>query len=144
MAIDRERLEARSVYVRSQLAALKRIVSSIDAERFAAHPLRPPAARYHLQTAIEALIDIAFHLCAKLLRHAPTDAQDAFARLVAAGVLPKERAGKFREMLRFRNRVVHGYLDVDDLQVYRLILGELDDIEAALVGFEGAAQRAGD
>ena len=53
MAVDRQRVEARLLYIRSRLAALRSMAAGTDAERFAADPLMPSAARYHLQTAIE-------------------------------------------------------------------------------------------
>lgn len=69
--------------------------------------------KYELQTGIQAMIDVAYHLCARALRLGPKDAYDAFERLVSAGVLPRARLVTYRRIIGFRNRVVHGYDDLD-------------------------------
>lgn len=43
--------------------------------------------KYALQTAIEALVDLAYHLCAKLYMHAPADARDALVVLAQQGAI---------------------------------------------------------
>ncbi len=109
-------------------------------EDFSTDPYLPGAARYALQTAIEALIDIAYHLSAKLAQHAPQDAHDAFVTMVREGILDSADLPRYRDMLRFRNRVVHGYLDMDNARIYGMIQGQdLKDIEAILERFEAAA-----
>lgn len=36
--------------------------------------------KYSLQTAVEAMIDLAYHVAAKKFGHAPTDARDALLK----------------------------------------------------------------
>jgi uncharacterized protein YutE (UPF0331/DUF86 family) len=136
VGVDRERLAARFPSVRSQRAARRRLAAGVDAERFAVDPLMAPAALYRLQTAIGSLSDVAYHRCAKALQYAPRDAHDAFAHLVSAGRLPAERAPALRAMVRFRNRVVDGYLDRDARQVFQVLREGLGAIEATLADCE--------
>ena len=143
MAIDLDRVQARATYVRAQVAALRRIAGRMDAAGFVAEPDLPLAALHRLQTAIEALIDLAFHLSAKLAQRAPADAQEAFTILAGLDVLDPASLGRQRAMIRFRNRVVHGYLDVDHSQVFQMMSGaDLADIEDVLARFESAARGA--
>ena len=68
---------------------------------------------YALQTALQAMIDVAYHVCAKAWRTAPKDAYEAFQHLAAHGAIEAARLATYRRMIGFRNRVVHGYEDVD-------------------------------
>jgi uncharacterized protein YutE (UPF0331/DUF86 family) len=47
--------------------------------------------KYSLQTAVEAMIDLAYHVAAKKFGHAPTDARDALRILAEEGIIEKER-----------------------------------------------------
>jgi len=143
MSVQLERVQRRAEYVRTQLRELRRIARDMDLPAFLADPDAPAAVRYRLQTAVEALIDIAFHLSAKMTQHAPQDASDAFATMTRAGILDIGALPRYQQMLRFRNRVVHGYLEVDDEILYGMLTGpDLQDIESALGRFEEAAARA--
>jgi len=69
--------------------------------------------KYELQTCIQAMIDVAYHLSAKVFQTAPQDAYDAFEHLASGGVFPRARLAVYRKMVGFRNLVVHGYESVD-------------------------------
>lgn len=46
----------------------------------------------------------------------------------------------YHQLLRFRNRIVHGYLDVDNGRLYEMMSGsDLDDIEEVLAAFAAVA-----
>lgn len=143
MSVQLERVQRRAEYVRTQVRELRRLASEMDLQAFLAAPDAPAAVRYRLQTAVEALIDIAFHLSAKVVQHAPDDAADAFATMTRAGILDPAALPRHQQMLRFRNRVVHGYLEVDDEVLYGMLTGpDLRDIESVLGRFEEAAARS--
>ena len=84
-----------------------------------------------LQTSIEALIDIAYHLCARLHATAPENGVQAFEILVSHGDLPQDFLRRAVPMVRFRNLVVHGYLPTDPAAVQRIISGHLEDFAVA-------------
>lgn len=143
MGIDAERVRRRSAYVREQVRALRALRKRLTRQAFISDPYLPAAARYQFQTAIEGLIDLAFHLSAKLAQHAPQDAHDAFETMARQAVLNPSDTPAYHQMLRFRDRVVHGYLDVDNDQLYEMMAGKgLDDIEEVLACFEAAASPA--
>ncbi|HDQ70748.1 MAG TPA: DUF86 domain-containing protein [Chloroflexi bacterium] len=52
-----------------------------------------------------------------------------FVVLAEHGVLPDHFMPTLRQMVSFRNRVVHLYWDVDDIVVYRILQENLDDFE---------------
>jgi len=142
MHVDTGRVRQRADHVRTQLTVLRSIATSTDADGFARDRMAAAATRYLLQTCIEALIDIAYHLSAKLAQHAPKTAHDAFDTMVKLRILDEDTLPRHHEMLRFRNRVVHGYLDVEDRRIHAMISGpELDEIATTLARFESAALR---
>lgn len=88
-APEPERIARRAAYVREQMERLRQLAATTDLQSFAAPGTwRAAGARYALQTSIEAVIDLAFHICAKRLQQAPRDARDAFTRLSRAGLIP--------------------------------------------------------
>ena len=123
--IDLERVQTKLDYVEREAAAAAagaarvrqlRVAPAEDLEA-AATMLR--GVKYALQTSIQAMIDVAYHLAAKAFGSAPADAYEAFAVLARRGAIPAARLVPYRQMLGVRNRLVHGYQDVDDEQVLR-------------------------
>ena len=96
-----------------------------------AEKLRDPfvynGAVHLLQTSSEALIDIAYHPCARLHVTAPENGVQAFEILVSHGDLPQDFLRRAIPMVRFRNLVVHGYLPTDPAAVQRIIGDHRED-----------------
>ena len=70
--------------------------------------------KYTLQTALEACIDAAQHVCASEGWGAPSDNADAMLILARHGALDEELATRMAAAVRFRNVLVHLYEKVDD------------------------------
>jgi uncharacterized protein YutE (UPF0331/DUF86 family) len=90
----------------------------------------------HVDT--EGHAPIGGRICGRL-QYPPHDARDAFDCLTAAGPLPADGADRRHQVLRFRNRVVHGYPDVDDRKVFAVLRDDLGDIADTLAALEAAA-----
>ena len=60
---------------------------------------------------------------------APRDYADAFVVLNEQGILPDDFVSIARQMVRFRNRVVHLYWEVDDALVYQILQTNLGDFD---------------
>jgi uncharacterized protein YutE (UPF0331/DUF86 family) len=86
-------------------------------------------ARSRLLTAMEAALNICYHITAKRLQRVPDDYAQCFLLLGEAGLIPSDLAERLSRMARFRNRLVHLYWDIDYGQVYGLITKDLDDLE---------------
>lgn len=82
-----------------------------------------------LQVAIEAMIDIANHVVARLRLGIPKTYAEAFDLLVRAGILPAEGRDTFRAMVRFRNRAVHLYDEVQADEVFSILQEHVGDFE---------------
>ncbi len=85
--------------------------------------------KYTFVTAIEAVVDVAQHLCASQGWGPPRDNGDAIRLLGVHRVLPLDLANSVRRAVGFRNVLVHDYIEVDDgIVLERLAnLGDLDD-----------------
>jgi len=57
---------------------------------------------------------------------------DTFKVMAEAGALDNTFVQQLRNMAKFRNRLVHLYWEVDDVQVYEFLKTRLDDFKAFL------------
>lgn len=98
-------------------------------ETFAANHLYLSTAERMFQVAIQAAIDTGSMILADESYEIPSTYADIFSTLAEIGVLPEGFAGTMIDMVKFRNVLVHLYLEVDSKRVYRYIQEELDDFE---------------
>ena len=82
-----------------------------------------------LQLSIQVCIDIANYLIACLGLRAPDSQENVFAVLGAEGIIPPDLAQRVVGMVRFRNILVHNYLDVDSRLVHRHLSQRLSDFD---------------
>lgn len=127
--VDHERLAALLDRIRREVKALERLAamddSDLDEDLLA-------GAKYRFVVAIEAAIDAGQHvISAKLLPSAHTFAE-VFRVLEDAGLMTEDTAASMRDAARFRNLLVHGYADVNDQQVRRILRSRPRDLAAAV------------
>ena len=93
------------------------------------------SAKHLLQVSIESCLDIAHHIVADGGYRNPEDSYDAFVVLNEEKILPDDFMPTLREMVSFRNRVVHLYWEVGDEVVYSIVQNNLNDFDrfAALI-----------
>ena len=87
------------------------------------------SAKHLLQVSIECCLDIAHHTIADEGYRTPKDSYDSFVVLNEKVILPDEFMLTLRQMVSFRNRVVHLYWDVDNETVYDIVKNNLGDFE---------------
>ena len=95
------------------------------------------ATKYRFVTAIEAVLDVANHLLASELWGPAEDSADSVRHLARHGVLDDELAERLAAAVGFRNVLVHGYVEVDDVRVVANLdrLVDLDDFVAAVTAW---------
>ena len=83
----------------------------------------------NLTLAIQAALDIAYHLCAahEVL---PATSGDAFAQLATRGLIEHDLADRLVRAVGFRNVLVHEYTEVDWKIVMRVIRTDVRDLSA--------------
>jgi uncharacterized protein YutE (UPF0331/DUF86 family) len=118
-------------------ARMERIETDIREERFVVHSL---------QLAIQASLDVAFHIISDEVLGEPRSNREAFALLARHGIFGAELASRLEHMAAFRNVIVHGY-ELVDLQIVRdVVAHRLDDLLGyvlAVDAFIAAAEAQG-
>jgi uncharacterized protein YutE (UPF0331/DUF86 family) len=105
------------------------ILAALPEEAFLQEFTNVESAKRLLQVSIECCLDIAHHIVADEGYRTPADNYDTFVVLSENGVLPNAFMPTLRQMVSFRNRVVHLYWDVDDATVYHIMQSDLGDFE---------------
>ena len=129
--VDLEKIRAKSQIIEANLARLEQLrTQSQDA--FLADFRNVESAKRLLQVSIEAMVDAATHIIARKRLLTPATSGEAFARLGESGLLPQDHVATYFKMVRFRNRLVHMYGEVDDNEVYRMLQMNLGDFRTFL------------
>ncbi len=125
--VIRERLRG----LRSELAYLKSEKHEVRSFQAYAQDARlKRAVERSLQVAIGACLDIGRRLIAREGFRYPEDNADVFWVLAEHGIVPSDLLPRLIDMARFRNVVVHDYVQVDDAIVYGILKKHLGDFEA--------------
>ena len=82
-----------------------------------------------LQLAIQVCMDIGSYLIGQLGLTAPDEAENVFAVLGREGVISRGLARRMVGMVRFRNILVHDYLEIDSHIVYNNLAEALSDFD---------------
>ncbi len=126
--LNPDRIRAKLQDISGSLERLDRF-RTMSREAFLADEDAQDIARSRLLTAIEAALNICFHLSAKKLAQVPEGYAECFLTLGKAGLVEPSLAKRLGTMAGFRNRLVHVYWDVDYGQVYDIIINDLKDLE---------------
>ena len=128
LEVDRDKLRQKIQYIRDALRRLEEIRARGESAYLADSLLQAASIRY-LQTGIEAMIDAANHIVARQGLGLPLTYAQALELLVREGILPRDRNAVYKEMVKFRNRAVHLYDEIDPGEVYRILENHLGDFE---------------
>jgi uncharacterized protein YutE (UPF0331/DUF86 family) len=85
-------------------------------------------AAYTLHIAIQAALDVAAHIVADNRLGEPQNNRELFELLARYGWISHELMGALREMVGFRNIVVHGYERLNAAIVEKILRNDLDDL----------------
>lgn len=127
MVLNEALIRRRFEDIQKSLERLEEI-RALPREAFLADPDRLDLACYRLVIAIEAAVQIGFHVSAQQLHRTPEEYAECFAILGETGMIPAELSERLQQMARFRNVLVHRYWDVDYSRVYDILQSRLDDL----------------
>lgn len=82
-----------------------------------------------LQLAIQVCMDIGNYLIGQLGISVPDEQENVFLALGREGILSADLAKRMVGMVRFRNILVHDYLEIDSHIVYRNLAEDLGDFD---------------
>ena len=114
--------------VRSSLKHLHEL-ERFDRDEFVGNYLISSTVERQFQVAIQAATDIAQIILAERGETVPKNYADAFMLLGQVGVCSAKLAERMVQMAKFRNVLVHLYLDVDTDKVYGALQNSLPDLE---------------
>lgn len=121
----------RAAWVRRMAAGIRALpLDTYDA--FHADPRNAAAAESHLRRALEALLDLGRHVLAKGFGRAVTEYKDVARALAEVGVLHHAHGTLLGHLAGYRNRLVHFYQEVSEIELYEICTGELDDVDTVL------------
>ena len=126
--IDENKVLAKIRVIKENKAKLE-ILKEVPEEVFIKDFEKYDSAKYNLQTAIEAMLDICNHIISRNSYGVPKTNADAFIILCQNGVLNSEMQSTYVAMARFRNRVVHLYEQIDNRDVYKYVVEGIKDID---------------
>jgi len=84
----------------------------------------------NLQLAIQVCIDVAGYIIAYKGLRSADKLENVFEVLGEVGIISPSLASRMVGMVRFRNILVHNYLDIDSTIVHEHLTHQLDDFEA--------------
>ena len=84
---------------------------------------------WYLYIAVQGALDIALKFISRLNLETPETYSDAFKILMQEKIIPAALAKRLMSMAKFRNVIVHMYLEIDLDTVVDIIKNDLDDIE---------------
>lgn len=127
--VDVGKLRAHLDFLRRTVRRLERVKSG-GSDAFLNDEVLQAATIRWLQTAVEAVLDIANHVIAREGLGLPKAYSETIEILVRERVLPPEQRSTLLAMVRFRNRVVHPYDEVSPAEIWRIPDERLGDLEA--------------
>ncbi len=63
--------------------------------------------------------------------------------LLEKGLISHDHVQRYFQMSKFRNKVVHGYMDVEPVQVYATLQQDLDDFQLFFGDIKAIAENEG-
>ena len=125
-----ERITEHFRLLHKYLEYLKEFVKLNEEEFLNSFAIRGVSERY-LQLAIESCLNIGSRILALQQTNtelaAPENYADIFVKLGKLGAFSEEQVIKFVEMAKFRNKLVHGYWEIDPKIVFRILKENIDD-----------------
>ncbi len=117
--------------MRKAVTRLKSL-KSLDKEVFMNDPDKISSAKYNFVIAIETAIDICNHTISQNGYRVPEGYADTFQVMGEQGVFNADFVSRLQDMAKFRNRLIHLYMAVDDELVYDILQSKLNDFKSFL------------
>jgi len=104
-------------------------LAGFSAEEFLADFTKVESAKHLFQVSVECCLDVSNHIIASERLRAPKNYAESFEILAEQGILPKPFLPTLRQIVQFRNRLVHLYWEVDAEIIYEILQKNLDDFD---------------
>jgi uncharacterized protein YutE (UPF0331/DUF86 family) len=129
--LDKNKILSKISFMKKSKSKLEKL-ATLSEDEFLNNFINYDSAKYNLLVMIEAMIDICNHIISRRSFEIPSTSADSIKILVKNNLLPEDEQSVFIAMVKFRNRVVHLYQDIDDKEVYKILNSNLNDIDSFL------------
>jgi uncharacterized protein YutE (UPF0331/DUF86 family) len=126
--VDERVVEARLRKLNAYVAGLRRFRQVTRKEYLSNDDLQAIVER-RLQLAIQVCLDLANYIIAEGRLAVPEREENVFLTLARHGVIAQALAERVKAMTRFRNILVHDYLEIDQGKVYDKLAGGFPDFD---------------
>jgi uncharacterized protein YutE (UPF0331/DUF86 family) len=106
----------------AQLAAFGR-------EEFLSDFTKVESSKHLFQVSVECCLNVSNHIIASKRFRSPKNYAESFEILSEQGIVPKTFLPTLRQMVQFRNRLVHLYWDVDAEVIHEILQKNLPDFD---------------
>jgi len=127
--IDREIIATRLSKLRDALRKLREPAQKPRADYMASETDRA-LAEHFLRLALEAMLDSGNHVIAAEGYRKPLQLREIPLILATEGVLDRDLGDRLARATGLRNRLVHGYADIDHELIRAVLENDLKDLEA--------------
>lgn len=126
--LDQESIRSKIARMRRNLKELRHLVK-LPYKEYVRDIHNTATAERLLQISIEAMLDIGSHIIAEKGLGEPLEYRQVFLILTQAKVLPKKMEENLLAMAGLRNRIVHGYEEIDHKLIHQFLKNNLEDFE---------------
>jgi len=126
MNLDIEKIKKRISEIEESINEINKIVS-INEYEFWKDKRNITSVKYYLLEAIEAVGGIYVHIVAKKFGKGVNSLSECINILEEEEILDKELSSRLKKMIKFRNKLIHKYWEIDDKLVYEYAKNETDD-----------------
>jgi len=124
---DQEKMAKLVSEFRKSVSRLQKL-KELGQQKFLSDPDKIASAKYHFIVVIESSIDMCNHIISRNGYRVPEDYGDTFRVMHEEGAFDIKFSGELVKMAKFRNRLVHLYWEIDDAMIYKILEGNLGDL----------------
>ncbi len=124
----------RIAWIRQMVADIRSLPSD-SYGTFSSDPRNVAAAESYLRRGLEALLDLGRHITAKGFGQPVVEYKEIPQALKIADVLDESKANLLGILAGYRNRMVHFYHEISNLELYEICTSQLGDIETIMDAF---------
>ena len=125
---DSDKIKQKLVFMQNNIAKLDDLRNQ-SKEEFLSDFRNVDSAKYLLQVTIEAMLDISNHIIARNQWGVPSTNKDIFQILSNKRIIDEKYINTYFAMAKFRNRIVHMYMQIDDEVIYTIVQENLKDLK---------------
>lgn len=104
-------------------------LAGLSREEFLADFTKVESAKHLFQVSVECCLDVGNHIIASERFRAPKSYVESFEILAEQKIIPEGFLPTLRQMVQFRNRLVHLYWEVDAEIIYEILQKNLGDFD---------------